>query len=221
MSLPTPYWTSPDGRHVIYNQNCLDVLPHLTGVDAVVTDPPYGVEFRSEKWDKEVPPVALELPTMFPRVAIIMGTTAAWQFPLPKWVACWARPASSSRSKVGGFSHWSPVLLYGDCKMSVDFSSWHAIANAYPPGFEHPSPKPECVMVWLVDELTEPEQTILDPFMGSGTTGVACVRTGRRFIGVEIEPKYCAIAAERMERELSQPCLPTMEPERAKQEVLI
>jgi len=74
-------------------------------------------------------------------------------------------------------------------------------------------------MEWLIQS-TE-AQTILDPFMGSGTTGVACIRTGRRFIGIEIEPKYCQIAVERMESELAQPCLPTLEPQQAKQEALL
>lgn len=182
--------------------DCADVLP--VQADACITDPPYGVEFRGEAWDKDIPPVALQLPQMFDRTAIIMGTTAAWQFPPPKWVACWARPASSSRSKVGGFSHWSPVLLYGNCKMSVDFKSWHAIANAYPRGFPHPSPKPECVMAWLVDELTAEGETVVDPFMGSGTTGVCCVRYGRKFIGIEKDPVYFDVARKRLEDEMAQ-----------------
>ena len=182
--------------------DCADVLP--VQADACITDPPYGVEFRGEAWDKDIPPVALQLPQMFDRTAIIMGTTAAWQFPQPKWVACWARPASSSRSKVGGFSHWSPVLLYGNCKMSVDFKSWHAIANAYPPGFPHPSPKPECVMQWLVDELTTEGETVLDPFMGSGTTGVACIRYRRKFIGIEKDAAYFEVARKRLEAEMAQ-----------------
>ena len=168
--------------------------------DCVITDPPYGVEFKGEDWDKDVPQIAVQLPELFDRVAIIMGTTAIWQFPEPKWVACWARPASSSRSKVGGFSHWSPILLYGDLRMKVDFRSWHAIANAYERGFGHPSPKPECLMTWLVGELSQPNQTILDPFMGSGTTGVAAVQMGRDFIGIEREPKYFDIACRRIEQ---------------------
>jgi DNA modification methylase len=57
--------------------------------------------------------------------------------------------------------------------------------------------------------------------MGSGTTGVACIRTGRKFIGIEISEAYCKIAVERMERELAQPCLPTLEPQSAKQDVLL
>ena len=186
--------------------DCADLLPIAAPV--CITDPPYGVEFRGEHWDKDIPEVATRLPGMFDRTAIIMGTTAAWEFPPPKWVACWARPASSSRSKVGGFSHWSPVLLYGNCKMSVDFRSWHAIANAYPPGFPHPSPKPECLMVWLVNELTEEGETVCDPFMGSGTTGIACIRTGRKFIGIEKDARYFEVARARLENELRQGLLP-------------
>lgn len=188
----------------LYLGDCSDILPELPKVDAVITDPPYGVEFRGNGWDKEVPRIATELPAMYDRVAIIMGTTAIWQFSEPKWVACWARPASSSRSKVGGFSHWSPVLLYGDITMPVDFNSWHAIANAYPPGFGHPSPKPVCVMRWLVKECAQEGELVLDPFMGSGTTGVAAAELGRRFIGVEKEPKYFDLACKRISDALKQ-----------------
>lgn len=67
----------------------------------------------------------------------------------------------------------------------------------------HPNQKPIALMEWILWKL--PSVTILDPFAGSGTTLVACVRTGRRSIGVEIDPKYCAIAVQRMERELAQP----------------
>ncbi len=195
------------GNAELWLGDCMSILPTLGKVDCVVTDPPYGVEFRGEKWDRDIPRIATELPSMFRKVAIIMGTTAAFQFPAPKWVACWARPASSSRSKVGGFSHWSPILLYGDVKMSVDFRSWHAIANAYEPGFGHPSPKPLRLMDWLVRELTDDTDTILDPFMGSGTTGVACAKLGRRFIGIEIEERYFQIACERIEQAYAQPDL--------------
>lgn len=114
-------------------------------------------------------------------------------------MACWARPASNSRSKVGGFSHWSPILLYGDCKMKVDFKSWHAIANAYRKGFPHPSPKPLCLMEWLVGELSNTSDIIFDPFCGSGTTCVAAKKLGRRWIGIDIEPKYVDIAKSRVQ----------------------
>jgi DNA modification methylase len=204
VSLPEPYYQE-DGI-VIYHADCRDILPYLPKVDLVLTDPPYGVEFRDAAWDREIPQIAFDLPKMFPRVGIIMAPLAQYQFPLPKWTACWARPASSSRSLVGGFNHWSPILLYGDLKMSVDYHSWHAIANAYPPGFGHPSPKPECLMDWLVAELSEPEFTILDPFMGSGTTLRAAKDLGRKAIGIEIEEKYCEIAVKRLAQEVLPLC---------------
>jgi DNA modification methylase len=194
----TPYYD--DGPCIIYHGDCRDVLPRLDSPDVVITDPPYGVEFRGQEWDGTVPEIATQLPSLYKRVAIVMAPVAAWQFPTPNWVACWGRPASSSRSLVGGFNHWSPILLYGPHKLSVDFRSWHAIAHAYPSGFGHPSPKPEALMVWLVDELSEPGEMILDPFMGSGTTLVAAKRLGRRSVGIEREERYCEIAARRLQQ---------------------
>jgi DNA modification methylase len=65
---------------------------------------------------------------------------------------------------------------------------------------EHPTQKPLSLMKWCVDKFTDPGNTILDPFMGSGTTGVACVQLGRNFIGIEKEPKYFEIASRRIEQ---------------------
>jgi DNA modification methylase len=191
----------------------------LTGVDAVVTDPPYGLDFRGAEWDSHIPNWLPLARAIAPLVMFTTGQTTQWDYPRHDWVSCWYRPASSARTTWGGFAHWSPVLIYGKPKMAVDTINLHAIQHAYEKGFEHPSPKPECLMEWLAACVDG--ETVADCFMGSGTTGVACIRTGRRFIGVEIEPRYAAIAVERMERELSQPCLPTMEPERAKQEALL
>lgn len=67
---------------------------------------------------------------------------------------------------------------------------------------DHPTPKPEKLMGMLVNDFTEENETVLDPFMGSGTTGIACLRTGRNFIGIEIDPKHYATACERMAREV-------------------
>lgn len=68
---------------------------------------------------------------------------------------------------------------------------------------DHPTPKPLPLMLELVSLFTDEGETVLDPFAGSGTTGVACIRLGRRFIGVEREEKYAEIAAQRLEAELS------------------
>jgi site-specific DNA-methyltransferase (adenine-specific)/modification methylase len=192
----------------------------LTGVDAVVTDPPYGTgwvrgggdvgEFNAKhekpEWDVWDTHWLSLLPCK--SWAVFCPVNRAKEVP---GVWCYyrktnPRPGGPTREAVvvspepWSADKWEYAAYNGDCP-------------------DHPCQKPDGLMAWAVSLVTG--ETILDPFMGSGTTGVACIRTGRRFIGVEIEPKYCAIAVERMERELSQPCLPTMEPERAKQEVLI
>jgi hypothetical protein len=245
MSLPTPYWTSPDGRHVIYCADCLTVLPHLSGVDAVVTDPPYGMDWPCENvrfcgGSDESKARRPKNPKTY--AAKVIGDDKPFD-PTPflvfQDVILW------------GFNHFANKLPKGTTLVWIKrnddaFGSFLSDAEvAWRKGGEgvyckrdfsmqgetltrrHPTQKPVALMQWcigfvpLVGSIIDPVPTILDPFMGSGTTGVACIRTGRRFIGIEIEPKYCAIAVERMERELSQPCLPTMEPQQAKQEVLI
>jgi len=80
----------------------------------------------------------------------------------------------------------------------------------------HPNEKPLSLMVKLVTMLTNPGDTVLDPFMGSGTTGVACVQLGRNFIGCEIDPKYFAIAEKRIHAATLQPQLFTVERQPAK-----
>lgn len=72
-------------------------------------------------------------------------------------------------------------------------------------GRDHPTQKPIGLMIWCVQQFTEDAKIILDPFMGSGTTGVACVKLGRKFIGIEIEPKYFEIACKRIQAAYDQP----------------
>ena len=73
-------------------------------------------------------------------------------------------------------------------------------------GAQHPTQKPVALMQWCLGFLPKAE-TILDPFAGSGTTGVACVREGRRFIGIELDPGYFDIAVDRIRKEMAQPRL--------------
>jgi DNA modification methylase len=244
-TLHTPYWTSPDGRHVIYCADCLTVLPHLTGVDAVVTDPFYGIQVGNNQSAKEtrpgllvkgaytqcadtvdefkaivVPAISFSVKT-FSRVAVFGFAPNIWLLPPPSVVGGVFVPAGCGRNK-WGWTNFMPVCLYGsapDLQLGAKRTSIDSCDTAEKNG--HPTPKPESWMEWLVDLVSRSNETVADCFMGSGTTGVACIRTGRRFIGVELEPKYCRIAVERMERELSQPCLPTMEPEKVKQEVML
>lgn len=180
--------------------NCLEVMKDWPDncVDLVLTDPPYGVNFQNNEWDKEIPDwidngVRVGIGTI-----IITGITTMWDYPRPKWVCCWYRPASNSRSKLGGFSHWSPILIYGIHKFNVDTINLHAIQHAYYKGFPHPSPKPLALMVWLVEQATKEGDLILDPFCGSGTTCVAAKLLGRNYIGIDISEEYCEIARQRI-----------------------
>ncbi len=180
--------------------DCLDVMAGMepNSVDSIITDPPYGVAFRGEAWDAAIPdwlPSARKIARV---VAFTTGVTTLWQYPQPDWVCCWYREASNSRSKLGGFSHWSPILVYGKSKWPVDSLKLHAIQYAYPHGYPHPSPKPEKLVRWMIENTTPEGGTVLDPFMGSGTTGVACIQLGRKFIGIEIDPTYYAIAEKRI-----------------------
>ncbi len=81
----------------------------------------------------------------------------------------------------------------------------------------HPCPKPIKSWQKLVNRVSRKGETILDPFMGSGTTGVACAKLGRKFIGIEIEPKYFDIACERIQKAYDQPDLFVEPPKKPKQ----
>jgi DNA modification methylase len=105
--------------------------------------------------------------------------------------------------KKGGRIHWNK-----------DDRKVPNIISFYPPRTrEHPNEKPLELMEWITDILSNTGDTILDPFMGSGTTGVACVRLNREFIGIEIEPKYFDIACDRISSELTRPALFTNKPQ--------
>ena len=180
--------------------DCLEVMKTLEAgsVDAVITDPPYGVNFRDSDWDTGIPKWLSLAKRVSPLVIFTTAPTTMWDYPRPDWVNCWYREASSSRAVSGGFNHWSPILIYGAVKFPVDSIKLHAIQHSYPRGYPHPSPKPEALMLWIVNHATKPGDTILDPFMGSGTTGVACVRTGRNFIGIERDTGYFDFAERRI-----------------------
>jgi DNA modification methylase len=194
--------------------DCLEVLKGLPdgSVDAVVTDPPYGVGKAS--WDDVVPPQAVwreiariladggslvvfsglkHMPTTMARI----GTVLDYQWPF-----AWYKSNAMQFGKTG-FSVLDMALWYGKGKVTA--ANWRRDVIVCPivpskNAFGHPTPKPVDVMLPIVDCVTHEGATVLDPFMGSGTTGVACVQTGRNFIGIEIEPKYYDIARQRIEQ---------------------
>lgn len=180
--------------------DCLEFMRTLPdkSVDAVITDPPYGVDYRGNSWDNQIPDWLTPARRISEIVFFSTAIRTLWEYPKPDWICCWYREASNGRSDLGGFNHWSPLMVYGKPKIKVDSIKLHAIQHAYKYDVGHPSPKPEILMRWMIENTTHEGDTILDPFMGSGTTGVACVQTGRNFIGIEIDPTYFAIAERRI-----------------------
>jgi site-specific DNA-methyltransferase (adenine-specific) len=205
--------------------DCREVLPTLGKVDAVVTDPPYGIGWNTDS-------------TRFSgsghtrgkgkRWGAITGDDLAFD-PLPwlqfKYVVFWGANHYAQLLPAGTTLVWVKRhpdnfgAFLSDCEIgwrkggygayafyksfSVDTRAVEAVGKAGI--YVHPTQKPIELMKWCVEQLPDDASTILDPFMGSGTTGVACARMGRKFIGIEIEPKYFDIACRRIEAAYAQP----------------
>jgi len=183
--------------------DCLEIMSTLDGINHVITDPPYGLSFRGNAWDDTIPFAWLGAArSVAETVVFTTAPTTVWDYPKPDWMCIWNRPAASSRAPSGGFNHWSPVLVYGDLKFSTDvFVMGGPGYQSGAPATEHPSPKPVGLMRWIVTHASADGSVVLDPFTGSGTTGVACIQLGRRFVGIERDPTYFALACERLRAE--------------------
>lgn len=196
------------GDATLYLGDCRDILPTLGKVDAVVTDPPYGVDFAA--WDAEIPDWLPAARAASDRVVFTTAPTTCWDYPRPDWLAAWARPGSPARTAQGGFNHWTPILAWG-VRFPTDMLYLPPVANPqrreYPTGYLHPSPKPAGVMRWMVSAASVAGEVVCDPFMGSGTTGVACHQLGRKFVGIEREERFFDLACERIAKAYEQPRL--------------
>ncbi len=197
-----------DVPYQLYNKDCREVMPTLKDISAVITDPPYGVEYRGHDWDKEIPNWLSMAQGVSKCIIFTTGIATLWQYPPADWVGCWHNIAGASRSKLNGFNHWTPILFYGKPVFAIDtFETKFGVTVNENKGIDHPSPKPLRLMRWLIENSTSPDDVIFDPFMGSGTTGVAALQLGRRFIGCEIDPKYFAIAESRIQSAALRPAL--------------
>jgi hypothetical protein len=191
--------------------------------DVLITDIPYGIslgvdkdmrggahglakaaygeyEDSYENYCSVVVPVIAEIVPKVFRGAVFCGPHFQ---ELPKASALggvYCRAGSGRHS--WGFKTFLPVLFYGtapNLNKGARPNVIESTATAEPNG--HPCPKPLDWMLWLVGLASAPDEVVIDPFAGSGGTLVACKRLGRRAIGIEIEEKYCAIAARRVEAE--------------------
>jgi site-specific DNA-methyltransferase (adenine-specific) len=187
----------------VYNADCRDIFPQLDKVGLVLTDPPYGV--KKAEWDSSFPTWITGLAfSVSESVAIMPGLWALPECVLSfgyryKWVLSGYNRNGMTFGAIG-FNNWIPCVVGGDVPRRGQDAFAFTVGQESKP--EHPSPKPEPFMRYLVERLSEEGQTILDPFMGSGTTLRAAKDLGRKAIGIEIEERYCEIAAKRMAQEV-------------------
>lgn len=201
-----PYYEH--GGITIYHGDCRDVIDDLE-YEVIVGDAPYGIGLEYGAF-KDTPEQVLELSTFLaPRLesaqasGLFVGVPQQWYWPRPKWVLCWAYDPATNEFSPWGFAQWQPLLVYGsDPFLAARLGPRPTVfRHARPPnkrGNPHPCPKPLPVMKWAVDRVAADGAVILDPFMGSGTTLRAAKDLGRKAIGIEIEERYCEIAAKRL-----------------------
>lgn len=214
--------------------DCLQVMPGLGRFDAVVTDPPYGVGLKhkvtkhntiaaSRTYEDEpehVLPLVLEAVRLAREIAdcvvVTPGNRLLQSYPRAKSIGT-IFSANGAGCDSWGFSGNNPILYYGSCPYlrrglgSRPNSLYSAHPGLHVTGedkWDHPCPKPIAWMQWLVIRASPAaEETILDPFMGSGTTLVACQRLGRHGTGIELDPEYFDIACRRVDEAARQPDL--------------
>lgn len=195
--------------------DCLELMRDIPyeSVDAIITDPPYGINAgmmnlgkwrtsRMEKveWDKSVIDISFLASKTIP--VVIWGMNY-FNLPPTRCFLVW--------NKGNGFAGRD----FSECELAWTNKNAPARIFNYDPlaagdykSKEHPTQKPVALMKWCVENFTNLGDTILDPFMGSGTTGVACVKLNRNFIGMEINPTYFEIAKRRIEEAQMQLALP-------------
>ena len=210
------------GDCTLYLGDCMEVMPTLGKVDAVVTDPPYGIgesggSFRGRKKNGK-------------KSTHRVHKRKQWDNKRPNEEILKLISRPETKSIVWGGNYFADLFppskgwLYWDKLMGGDFAdgelAWTNIDRALRKftlcnkmhGKQHPTQKPVALMEWCLEFLPE-AQTILDPFMGSGTTLVACAKLGRSGIGIELDPDYFNIACERVEKAYQQADLFVAPPE--------
>ena len=198
------------GNATLYCGDCRDVLPLLPKHDLILTDPPYGAAYAANPivgkgkaqsnheamdWDNCTPPTWLfGLMLDKAEMVIVWGGNYYALPPSRGWLS-WRKPDAPP-----SMAHLE--LAWTNRDMNAKQLE-HSIAATNAERAGHPTQKPVRVMEWSIGFCPEAE-TVCDPFMGSGTTGVACARMGKKFIGIEREERYFDIAVERITRAYQQ-----------------
>ncbi|MDG4895577.1 DNA methyltransferase [Mesorhizobium sp. WSM4976] len=220
-------------------ENCLTIFPSLTTFDAVVSDPPYGIGFShgaggdgigNGKYASKFNGVTIRgddaqfdpSPWLAAaRTVVLFGANHfADRLPSsPKWLV-WDKRRGLTRND------------FADCEMAwTNQKGFARLINHYWNGMMrdsergvprvHPTQKPIAVMEWVLQETTKPGESVLDPYMGSGSTGIACLKLGRKFTGIEIDAGYFEIACDRIRKAHAPPDMFADRPPEPRQETLL
>jgi site-specific DNA-methyltransferase (adenine-specific) len=230
------------GNATLYLGDCLEILPTLPKVDAVVTDPPYGInggsggdarDFKKGHYEMhgwaDTPEYVASTPvevvryciTNGIRAAVTPGRRCAFLYPHPDDIGGFWIPGAAMNGR-WGFGLLDPILYYGKDPRAGKGAGTSGTLVTEPAGVDgHPAAKPVGAMKWLVNKASLLGETVLDPFMGSGTTGIAALFLGRSFIGIEREPAYFELACRRIEDAHRQAPLIPHEPPKAPEQLEI
>ena len=209
-----PYFETANG--VLYHADCLDILPQIPEglIPLCLTDPPYGIgdkwvggfsdkhgwgtlknEQKSRNiWDYEIPKKEI-----FEQIFAVSKNQIIWggnyfNLPLSRCWLLWVKPER-------GFSLAEAEMAWTNADNVIRVFDRHR----HNKNKVHPTQKPVDLLIWCLNQSwSKTAQTILDPFLGSGSTAIACERLGRKWIGIEISEEYCEISAKRIEAEASQ-----------------
>jgi hypothetical protein len=202
------------GSATLYRADCFDVLPTLAGIDAVVTDPPYCIGFTYRSYDDAPEKYDSLMRRLVPELIRVTnnGSCFVWQSPLKadQWhryfptgfrivAACKLMPDLHGKTSC---LTWDPVIFWSGRSLLRDElpRDWHVADlrpwDGYRGGNPVPCPRPLAQVRYFCDSVRG--DSILDPFLGSGTTGVAAVLAGKQFVGIERDPIYFEYACKRI-----------------------
>lgn len=222
------------GDCTLYLGDCRTILPTLGKVDAVVTDPPYGIGESAGKAKTRTSGLASRLrdANRYQRDYGDLDwddTTADEEIATAIGLAKWSVVFGGNYYDLPPSSCW---LVWDKLNGDTDFADCELAWTNLPKAVrrirflwngcmrrerdiqrEHPTQKPVDVMKWCIEHIPAPNKTILDPFAGSGTTGVAAVKLGRKFIGIEREERYFDVMCRRIEQAYAQPDLFVSQPQ--------
>ena len=227
-SCPPPCWASSCGLARLYLGNCLEILPTLAGIDAIISDPPYGFGYDPNRkrnvthvqkglklTDRNWKQIQGEAQAFDPRAMMVAPIVLLWganhyadKLPSSKrWLIWDKRDGTPSDNQSDAELAW--CNSGGSVRMHRQL--WRGVARAGEENIAsageklHPHQKPVALMAWCLDQAGVTEgMTVCDPYMGSGSTLVACIRRGLPCVGIESDAEHFETARARIERELLQ-----------------